>query len=335
MFLGMILAATLQAGVAPAAAPLIPVPPPDWRRKPSAEILGQYFPFNAVKYGVAGEATMRCEIGLMGELNYCEVLSESPEGWGFGEATLKLAPSFLMTAGVPSKPDGRRPEVVIPIHWGKGSGMPTLRGSDFGYLAHPVWLSAPSAADVAAAYPKAGAGADGYVALTCNVIRGDGRLGRCLVRMEDPLGHNFAKAAIALTGKFVLVVPQAEQKDAMGIWTDLRIKLSSPGGAAAEPEIRHANWVSGPESVAGQMFPDMAARKGIRSGEGEAECAVGPGGAMQTCQPVGDGDPGGLGFAEAAAKAAASLRLSTWTEGGAPAEGAKVRVSFRFNQPPP
>jgi protein TonB len=60
---------------------------------------------------------MHCKVTITGALSDCEVLDETPEGMGFGAATLRLAPRFQMPA---TTPDGKSVEgatVDIPIRF--------------------------------------------------------------------------------------------------------------------------------------------------------------------------------------------------------------------------
>lgn len=336
MLIAVLAAAALQAasnGGPPPAAPASTAsrdgtPRPAWRRGPSRAVMSESFPVRALQFGVAGGARMRCEVGVQGEMEHCSILEESPPGWGFGEAALELAPSFLMTAGLPDV-SGHRPMVTIPMNWRKPEASPTLGGSDFGHLSHPRWLSAPSFADVTAAYPKEGGGLDGYVALTCNVVRYSGRLGRCVIRMEDPSDHGFAKAALSLTGKFQTIVPDKEQKKALAIWTGLRVRFPAPSAAgSANRRIENPAVLTDADPTAvANLYPAEAAARGLTSGEGFADCVVANDGTLSDCRP---GEGSDQGFGEAAVKAASGVRLSLWTEGGQPVEGARADVPVKF-----
>jgi TonB family protein len=87
---------------------------PRWVRGPSNEDVLAVYPAAARTKGISGRAEMRCEVKPDGTLAACVVISEEPKGRGFGEAVLKLAPTFQMT-----DPGGIRPgaKVQIPARW--------------------------------------------------------------------------------------------------------------------------------------------------------------------------------------------------------------------------
>ncbi len=108
--------------------PLQPLPPPppaqsasprrapiQWARKPSGDDLARYYPSAALRAQISGRVVLSCEITGRGEVTSCSVASESPAGYGFGDAALRLAPKFRMK-GDPS--EGIVPGIVrIPINF--------------------------------------------------------------------------------------------------------------------------------------------------------------------------------------------------------------------------
>lgn len=93
--------------------PLTVVKNPDWVGLPTAEQVAAAFPTEA--NATKGRAVIRCVVAVDQTLQQCSVLSEEPANEGFGQAALRLAPSFRLTPktydGVPV---GGHP-VVIPI----------------------------------------------------------------------------------------------------------------------------------------------------------------------------------------------------------------------------
>jgi periplasmic protein TonB len=50
----------------------------------------RYYPERAAKAHVSGVARLDCQVASTGDLSGCKVVSESPTGFGFGQAALKM-----------------------------------------------------------------------------------------------------------------------------------------------------------------------------------------------------------------------------------------------------
>lgn len=90
---------------------------PRWIRRPSGEDMARLYPRVAVANELSGRATMVCRVLANGRLADCNVVEESPAGAGFGQAAVRLAPYFQMTA---TGADGKSVEggtVRIPLVW--------------------------------------------------------------------------------------------------------------------------------------------------------------------------------------------------------------------------
>lgn len=70
---------------------------PEWLRRPTAADLTRLYPDQAAQDRIPGEAVLECRVSAQGRLEDCIIVSESPEGMGFGAATVALASSFRMT----------------------------------------------------------------------------------------------------------------------------------------------------------------------------------------------------------------------------------------------
>ena len=124
VFAGLALAAPASAAPAsPPPAPARQVTNPDWLRKPSPDDIARYYPIAAQRRDIGGRVRVQCRLANDGVLNDCVVLSETPPGYGFGEAALNVATRFQMRPGLR---DGRpiAGQIIIPIVFSPGPGSP-------------------------------------------------------------------------------------------------------------------------------------------------------------------------------------------------------------------
>lgn len=73
-------------------------------RTPTTSELNQYYPAGAKAASIAGTAKVTCNVSEAGDLVDCKVLSESPVGYGFGEAGLSMTKLFKLS---PELRDGK------------------------------------------------------------------------------------------------------------------------------------------------------------------------------------------------------------------------------------
>jgi TonB family protein len=59
--------------------------------RPTAEAMALVYPKKAMREHVHGQATLNCAQRWDGRLDHCVVKSESPRGYGFAQAALRLA----------------------------------------------------------------------------------------------------------------------------------------------------------------------------------------------------------------------------------------------------
>lgn len=93
---------------------------PSWIQRPTAEDVGRVTP--TIELGPKEvRVLMVCRITAAGGLEACSIKEETPPGYGFGEAALKLAPKFRMPdVDLEGRPVAGR-TVQIPIMWKFGA----------------------------------------------------------------------------------------------------------------------------------------------------------------------------------------------------------------------
>lgn len=90
---------------------------PDWKTRPSAELVGEVYPPVARRLRIEGSAAISCDVTAQGRLINCSVISERPIRLGFGAAALAMAPAFEMS---PQKVGGKSTaggQVRIPVRF--------------------------------------------------------------------------------------------------------------------------------------------------------------------------------------------------------------------------
>jgi protein TonB len=90
---------------------------PDWERRPDGSDFADAYPDRALRLEQAGTTAITCQVRANGTLTGCTVTREDPSGFGFGEASVKIARRFKMR---PQTRDGAPVEgasVTIPIRW--------------------------------------------------------------------------------------------------------------------------------------------------------------------------------------------------------------------------
>jgi protein TonB len=69
---------------------------PDWASRPNGADLVRFYPRQALARRLGGMAVMQCRVERTGTLSACAIVREGPQGRGFGDAVLQMAPLFQM-----------------------------------------------------------------------------------------------------------------------------------------------------------------------------------------------------------------------------------------------
>ena len=197
-------------------------------------------------------------------------------------------------------------------------------------LQKQVWESAPSAAEIAAAYPKGALakGVAGQAVLRC-WLGSTGGLDDCRVASETPRGEGFGAAAKSLASKFRILMDSVPRDVQGPLVVDVPVAFETPGKTRtlAQPE-----WLRtlAPDRVQ-EVFPPKAADAGLATGRAVLDCLADARGNMTGCQVVSE-DPAGMDFGPAAIRVAQAMGVNPWTEDGHAADGAHVRFALRLNK---
>ena len=304
---------------------------PDWLTKPGAADLARWYPDRAQRRNQGGRARMICHVAATGALNGCRIISESPEGFGFGDAALAMARTFTMR---PKLIDGQPDEtatVIVPLRFALPNGGSTSNEAES--AATPIWLKTPTLAQVAGAFPTIAGAETGRVVLICGATS-DGRLNDCQVILETPTGRGFGDAAKSLAPDFQLkVAGYPVSKDGVRQVT-VPITFYAPGAEKIDPITKPVwtRWID--RDAERNLLPQKAIEAGARSGTAAVDCILDHVGRLTQCQPITE-TPAGLGFGETAMRAAALVAIDPWTLQGRPVDGAHFHFSLTINLPPP
>jgi protein TonB len=108
----------IPVAVDPPPAPPTPsiITNPQWIERPDGRDFSRYFPQRALDRGQEGRVVLDCIVNADGRVS-CNVSNESPEGWGFGEAAMRISRHFRMSPrlenGQPS--EGGRVRITLPF----------------------------------------------------------------------------------------------------------------------------------------------------------------------------------------------------------------------------
>ena len=229
------------------------------------------WPSTAYHQAVDGKVRLKCWVDVHGLAEKCDVTNESPSKLGFGKAALEMRPTIKLppTMG-PNGPvaayktiavNFRAPDVRFdyaaaakfhadhsassmafedPHDYMQG-GRNSLPMRKVTMLDNPVWSSAASFDDLAAAYPGKPGRGEGYAVDHC-MVKKDGSLDSCQTIKEEPEGHGFGKAALTLAPKFRISAEVAQTPHADELWVDIPIRFPN-AEELAERKTSAPSWI--------------------------------------------------------------------------------------------
>jgi protein TonB len=111
----------IPVAVDPPPAPVRPdiITNPQWLERPDGRDFARHYPPRALERGREGRVTLDCVVNADGRIS-CSVANEDPDGWGFGEAAIRISRSFKIAPrlenGAPT--EGGRLRVPITFRLG-------------------------------------------------------------------------------------------------------------------------------------------------------------------------------------------------------------------------
>lgn len=260
------------------------------------------------------------------------MISESPNGLGFGQAALALIPQFVMR---PAMKDGVPVEstVTVPLRWIlDGVGPIAFTPSGARVFTNIPFLKAPSVEQVRAAYPEKARAANlgGTAVIDCRIGEG-GSLTRCETLREYPSAHGFGAAAKALAPLFEAPTDTADGGSAVGARAHVSVTFAQNSLDGASVVIGRPKWLLVPQvNDLEAVLPEAAKVAKVYKARVVMQCRVVAEGAVEGCT-IRSQDPAGLGFDSAALNLTKFFRLAVWSDEGLPTVGGLVSIPLRFD----
>jgi TonB family protein len=294
---------------------------PDWERKPGPDDFSNYYPAVALSEGQSGRVSIECDVTATGAVVGCVVLSESPEGEGFGQAALKISRYFKMK---PKTLDGK------PV--GGGIFRTRIQFSVDEQPPIPDWVRRPSQQEILAVWPEQARRAKGNVVLDCDTDA-KGRPRGCSIYKESPRGLGFGKAALKLAQKIELT---GSYQTGVLIPISFVPDAPSQNGAAEYGQslsaMTSAPWKTAPVSADLAAAWPKAAPADLQEAQVRLSCGFTADGKLDPCTILSE-EPPGLGFGAAALSLASRFSLRTGAADPEQLKKARVILPITFENP--
>jgi len=173
-----VLTALLATPASAADAPK-PMMLPDWVSVPAGEASGYPETARGQNPPASGQAVVRCRWHQDKTLDHCSVVSETPDGLGFGDAAV-LAASLSDAAAPPPNAVMANGDIIIPVSFNGAAAAGDEASTGTGHII---------------TNPASRANMGGRVRMVCFVSM-TGSLEGCRVVSETPEGFGFGAAAL-------------------------------------------------------------------------------------------------------------------------------------------
>jgi len=154
-----------------------------WKTPPSAAEMPQ----RALEDGVSGTATVNCTATAQGVVDNCQIESESPEGYSFGQAAAQFVRSGILEPSADGQPIGPF-RIRIPFN---------VEDVAPAQLENPSWRIPPRIGVSDFPQRALNAGVSGGAIVQCNASA-EGVPQNCIVLDEQPARMGFGEAAVRI-----------------------------------------------------------------------------------------------------------------------------------------
>jgi hypothetical protein len=166
-------------------------------RAPNASQMAEALPRKALRAGVSGSALLVCFVRADGQFEKCEVENETPEGFGFGAAALRLGPYYRINMSHPRAKSLIGARIRQPIEFKVTDEVDTTpdAAKDLNRIPQPLLDAYPELAIVARAVERYGtAKVDSAPALSKGFFGGfscDAKDGQDALWTEETFGSTY------------------------------------------------------------------------------------------------------------------------------------------------
>ncbi|MEI9902653.1 MAG: hypothetical protein WDN06_00700 [Asticcacaulis sp.] len=91
-----------------------------WDAFPSSDDLQTAYPRDASAYNMSGQAEASCNWNEAGKITHCDVVSEKPKSFGFGDASARVAKAHGHLDWCPGQPHLAGKGKTVIIFWSIG-----------------------------------------------------------------------------------------------------------------------------------------------------------------------------------------------------------------------